>query len=294
MNTLFKKNYQNFMLFFTFFLFWFSIQFGELVEDSVAFALIVSLGILHGANDLLILSKGKNGKAVFFKHLLIYLSIIVLCVVTYVLSPLVAILAFILLSSYHFGEEHMGEKIRVHQLLNAIYYMAYGLFLFSMLFYASLSDVDQIMKELTGTTLSRFQIELTLSISAMFLFTISLFLVFKKKNSLGLFLKELFYLGLLFVVFKTSSLILGFAIYFIFWHSIPSIMNQVEFIDGSLTKKGVMSYIKKALLYWSISVMALLTLYQMIPQIHLFSTIIFVVLFAVTAPHTWVMYKMKA
>ena len=71
-------------------------------------------------------------------------------------------------------------------------------------------------------------------------------------------------------------------------------MNQVEFIDGSLTKKGVMSYIKKALLYWSISVMALLTLYQMIPQIHLFSTIIFVVLFAVTAPHTWVMYKMKA
>ena len=135
MNTLFKKNYQNFMLFFTFFLFWFSIQFGELVEDSVAFALIVSLGILHGANDLLILSKGKNGKAVFFKHLLIYLSIIVLCVVTYILSPLVAILAFILLSSYHFGEEHMGEKIRVHQLLNAIYYMAYGLFSFFQCFF---------------------------------------------------------------------------------------------------------------------------------------------------------------
>ncbi|MBT4780683.1 MAG: beta-carotene 15,15'-dioxygenase, partial [Polaribacter sp.] len=46
------RNYQNFMMFFTFFLFWFSIQFGEFVEDSVAFVLIVSLGILHGANDL--------------------------------------------------------------------------------------------------------------------------------------------------------------------------------------------------------------------------------------------------
>ena len=291
---IFKKNYQNCMIFFTFFLFWFSIQFGELVEDSVAFALIVSLGILHGAIFLLILSKGKNKKAVYLKHLLIYLSIILLCVGTYLFSPFAAILAFILLSSYHFGEEHMGEKIKEHQILNAIYYMAYGLFLFSMLFYASLSDVNQIMKELTGTTLTRFQILLALQSSGMFLFVISLFLVLKKKNSLRLFLKELFYLGLLFIVFKTSSLILGFAIYFIFWHSIPSIMNQVEFIYGSFTKQGVVRYIKKALLYWSISVVALVILYQMIPEINLFSTIIFVVLFAVTAPHTWVMYKMKA
>ena len=61
------KNYQNFMMFFTFFMFWFSIQFGDIVEDSVAFVLIVSLGILHGANDLLILAKGKNSKMFFFK-----------------------------------------------------------------------------------------------------------------------------------------------------------------------------------------------------------------------------------
>tara|TARA_B110000908_G_scaffold44720_1_gene54439 strand:- start:159 stop:1043 length:885 start_codon:yes stop_codon:yes gene_type:complete len=294
MNTLFMKNYQNFMLFFTFFLFWFSIQFGQLVEDSVAFVLIISLGILHGANDLLILSKGKNERKLFLKNLCIYLAIILACILIYLLSSFVAIILFILLSSYHFGEEHLGEKIKGHKLFNAIYYLAYGVFLFSMLFYVSISDVDEIMRELTQATFTKLQIEITFLISSSILLVASGYLVFKEKALLSMLLKEVFYLCLLFVVFKTSSLILGFAIYFILWHSIPSLLNQVAFIYGNLTKESVWSYVKKALIYWVISVFGMFILYQIIPQINLFSTIIFVVLFAVTAPHTWVMYRMKS
>jgi Brp/Blh family beta-carotene 15,15'-monooxygenase len=294
MNRLFMKNYQNFMLFFTFFLFWFSIQFGELVEDSVAFVLIVSLGILHGANDLLILSKGKNRRNVFLKHLFIYLGIIISCILIYLLSSFVAILIFILLSSYHFGEEHLGEKIKVNKLFNSIYYLGYGMFLFSMLFYASISDVDEIMRELTDTTFTKVQIEMTFLISASILLIASVYLVVTEKTALSMLLKEFFYLCLLFIVFKTSSLILGFAIYFIFWHSIPSILHQVAFIYGNLNRESVVAYIKKALIYWGISVFGLLILYHIIPEINLFSTIIFVVLFAVTAPHAWVMYRMKS
>ena len=65
MNSIFIRNYENFMLFFTFFLFWVSIQFGEVAEDFLAYVMVISVGILHGANDLLILStkdqKDKNG-----------------------------------------------------------------------------------------------------------------------------------------------------------------------------------------------------------------------------------------
>ncbi|MDA9316929.1 Brp/Blh family beta-carotene 15,15'-dioxygenase [Polaribacter sp.] len=294
MNILFMKNYQNFMLFFTFFLFWFSIQFGQLVEDSVAFVLIISLGILHGANDLLILSKRKNERNLFLKNLGIYLAIILACILIYLLSSFVAIILFILLSSYHFGEEHLGEKIKVNTFFNSIYFLAYGLLLFSILFYVSISDVDEIMRELTDTTFTKFQIEMTFLISSSILLIASLYLVVKEKTLLSMLLKEFFYLCLLFVVFKTSSLILGFAIYFIFWHSIPSILNQVAFIYGNLKRESVLGYIKKALIYWGISVFGLLLLYQVIPQINLFSTIIFVVLFAVTAPHAWVMYRMKS
>ena len=287
------KNYQNFMMFFTFFMFWFSIQFGDIVEDSVAFVLIVSLGILHGANDLLILAKGKNSKMVFLKHLLVYLTIIIACVLIYLFSPFIAILLFILLSSYHFGEEHLGEKIKVNRIFNLIFYLFYGVFLFSILFYVSLTAVNEIMQELTGITFTKIQIANAFSISLSVLLILSIYLYVTKKIQLSVLFKEFFYLCLLSLVFKTSSLILGFAIYFIFWHSIPSLLNQVAFIYGDLTKESVVNYFKKAFIYWMISVFGLLVLYQIIPEVHLFSSIIFVLLFAVTAPHTWVMFKMK-
>ena len=294
MSNIIKSNYQNFMVFFTFFFFWFSIQFGSFVEDSVAFLLIVSLGILHGANDLLILSKGKKNKHTYIKHLLVYLSIMLFCVLTYFFSSFLAISLFILLSSYHFGEEHLGEKIAVNSIFNFFYYMSYGVFIFSMLFYESTANVDEIMRELTNTTFTKLQIKFSLILSSFILLVMSLYLVLKKIIDVKKLLKEIFYLGLLFLVFKTSTLILSFAVYFILWHSIPSIINQVEFVYGDLTKKSLLSYVKKAIIYWVISIIGMFVIYQLIPHMSLFSTIIFVVLFAVTAPHTWVMYRMKS
>jgi beta-carotene 15,15'-dioxygenase len=293
MNSIFIRNYQNLMLYFTFFLLWVSIQFGEFVEDSLAYAMVISIGILHGANDLLILSKKEKNGSNFKKNLLIYISIILLCVIIYFISSFIAISSFVLLSAYHFGEEHLSKKIAVNLSFDFFYFLAYGLFIFSLLFYQSLADVDLIMIELTGATFSKFQIESILYSSAIFLIIGSLYLVLTKRNQLKTLLIEAGYLLLLFLVFKTSSLILGFAIYFILWHSIPSIIHQIEFISGSLDKKSVLSYVKKAMLYWLISILGLLFIYQLVPQIALFATVVFVILFAVTAPHTWVMYKMK-
>ena len=56
MNALKNYNYENIALYLTFFLLWISIQFGEVVEDFLAYAMVITLGILHGANDILILS----------------------------------------------------------------------------------------------------------------------------------------------------------------------------------------------------------------------------------------------
>ena len=293
MNSIFIRNYENFMLFFTFFLFWVSIQFGEVVEDFIAYILVVSVGILHGANDLLILSTKEQKDKKLIKNLFIYIGIIMLCVVIYLFSSFVAIVLFVVLSAYHFGEEHLSHKINVNFVFNAVYFLSYGLFIFALLFYQSMSDVDVIMTELTGRTFSKIQIEITLIVSAIFLSTGSVYLILTKRNDSMLFLREFLYLVLLFLVFNTSSLILGFAIYFILWHSIPSIIHQIEFISGSLNKRNVIAYVKKALIYWVISIVGLLVLYQLLPEIKLLATVVFVILFAVTAPHTWVMHRMK-
>jgi Brp/Blh family beta-carotene 15,15'-monooxygenase len=289
-----KYNYQNFMVFFTFLLLWVSIQFGKVVEDFLAYVMVITLGILHGANDLLILSIKDKNENKLIKNLIIYLGIIILCVLIYLFSPYIAILFFVLLSSYHFGEEYFGQKINVNLLFNSLYFLGYGMFIFSLIFSQSITEVDIIMNELTGLTFTMIQIKNTILISGVLLFAGSLYLVLTKRNEPKMFLEEIFYLMLLFLVFKTSSLILGFAIYFIFWHSIPSMIHQIEFISGSLSKKNFFFYVKKALIYWVISIVGLLLLlYQLVPQIELFATVVFVILFAVTAPHTWVMHKMK-
>jgi len=293
MKALKNYNYENIMVFFTFFLFWISIQFGEVVEDFLAYIMVISVGILHGANDLLILSTKEKKDKTFIKNLLIYIGIILFCIAIYFFSPFIAIILFVLLSAYHFGEEHLSDKITVNFLFNALYFLAYGIFIFALLFYQSLADVDIIMKELTGVIFSKGQIEISLLVSAALLVLGSGYLILTKRNEPILFLKEFLYLVLLFLVFNTSSLILGFAIYFILWHSIPSIIHQIEFISGSLNKENTFSYIKKALIYWVISIVGLLLLYQVLPEIKILATVVFVILFAVTAPHTWVMHKMK-
>ena len=293
MRNTFYSNYQNFMLFITFFLFWISIQFGEVVEDFLAYILVISLGILQGANDLLILSIKEKTDKTFIKNLFIYIGIIILCLVIYMFSSFTAILFFVLLSSYHFGEEHLSKKINVNGLFNSFYFLAYGIFIFSLIFYQSAADVDLIMTELTGLTFTEFQIKMALLLSGVFLCIGSIYLVLTKKNKVKIFFREIFYLLLLYLVFQNSSLVLGFAIYFIFWHSIPSIIHQVVFISGNLNEKAIFYYVKKALIYWVISVVGLFVLYQLVPQIELFATVVFAILFAVTAPHTWVMHKMK-
>lgn len=287
------RNYQNFKIFFTFLLLWFSVQFGDVVEDTVAYILVISIGILHGANDLLIISKNKKTKNSFIKNLTIYLSIILICVLLFFVNSFLAILLFILLSAYHFGEEHFSDLLDISKYFNVVFFISYGILIFSIIFYTSLKDVNFIMDKLSGSSFSKNQILISLILSFICFCLLNFYLIVKKEIELVDFGKELFYILLLSLVFKSTSLILGFAIYFIFWHSLPSIIHQVIFISGKFSKNSFIFYVKQAVIYWLISIIAMLSLYFLIPEIDKFSIFIFVTLFAVTAPHVWVMHQMK-
>ncbi len=293
MERILKYNYQDFMTFFTFFLIWLSVQFGEIVEDSIAYILVVSVGILHGANDLLILSKLEDGKNSFTRNLLIYLGIITVCALIYFLNPFVAIVLFVILSGYHFGEEHFGEKLHQAPIFDFVFFTAYGLLLFSLLFYLSQDDVAVIMNQLANKTFSETQILAILFPSAIIVFSLAGYLMLTKKETKVNFGRELFYLLVLLVVFNTSSLVLSFAIYFIFWHSIPSIIHQTKFISGDIDNNALLYYVKKATVFWGISVVGLVVLYFLFPKATDLASVVFAILFAVTAPHTWVMHQMK-
>ena len=280
------------MIFFTFLLFWTSIQFGQIIEDSIAYVIVLSIGIIHGSNDFTILRKQKSNTTSFLKSTGFYLFLIIMCILSYITNPYISFLFFILLSSYHFGEQHLEEKVFGSKIFKSILYIAYGMLIFSLIFIENLSDVDNIMKNLTGNSIPNDWINIMFFSSLSLLIVLFIYHFTRKIKPKIQIVRELFYLLLLFLVFKTSSLILGFAIYFVLWHSIPSILDQTKFLSGDYSFQTILEYFKTAFIYWLISILGLVVAYYFLDESQ-FSSIIFIVLFAVTAPHVWVMSRMK-
>ena len=280
------------MIFFTFLLFWTSIQFGQIIEDSIAYVIVLSIGIIHGSNDFTILRKQKSNTTSFLKSTGFYLFLIIMCILSYITHPYISFLFFILLSSYHFGEQHLEEKVFGSKIFKSILYIAYGMLIFSLIFIENLSDVDNIMKNLTGNSIPNDWINIMFFSSLLLLIVLFIYHFTRKIKPKIQIIREIFYLLLLFLVFKTSSLIFGFAIYFVLWHSIPSILDQTKFLSGDYSFQTILEYFKTAFIYWLISIIGLVVAYYFIDESQ-FSSIIFIVLFAVTAPHVWVMSRMK-
>tara|TARA_B100000768_G_C11276563_1_gene376273 strand:- start:1663 stop:2508 length:846 start_codon:yes stop_codon:yes gene_type:complete len=280
------------MIFFTFLLFWVSIQFGQIIEDSIAYVIVLSIGIIHGSNDFTILKKQKKNTIDLIKSTSFYFFLILLCIACYLINSFVAILFFVILSSYHFGEQHLENKFTGSKYVKSIIYVVYGMLIFSLIFIENLKDVEVIMRNLTGEIIPNSWIETMLVSSSLLLIILITYQFTRKINPKIQIVRELFYILLLYLVFKSSSLILGFAIYFVLWHSIPSILDQTKFLSGGYTFKTILEYLKTAFVYWLISITGLVIAYYYFSE-SLFNSMIFIVLFAVTAPHVWVMNRMK-
>jgi Brp/Blh family beta-carotene 15,15'-monooxygenase len=160
--------------------------------------------------------------------------------------PILALVLFILVSSYHFGEQHWQAILKDGTiLLIKLFQFNYGLLLLIILFSFNKKEVIQIVNKITNSIVTENEISVALLIT-IGVFLINSLLLLKtsasfKKNAI----EQLFYLLLLCIIFKVSSLIWGFTIYFIFWHSIPSLNDQIKFLYGSYSFSNFKKYFKK-------------------------------------------------
>jgi len=120
---------------------------------------------------------------------------------------------------------------------------------------------------------------------------ISIMLFKHLKNQL---LIQIFLLIFFVVTVYFTDLLLSFAIYFVLWHSLPSILEQSKFLFGSSERTHLKIYLKKASLYWIFSILGLTVTYYIFKdsQSQLLS-IFFSFLAAITFPHTFVISKIK-
>ncbi|BDB57472.1 Brp/Blh family beta-carotene 15,15'-dioxygenase [Flavobacterium ammonificans] len=260
----------------------------------LGFFLILSFGVLHGANDLVLIDQLKSNKKLdFVKIIGIYVSIVGISVLLFTNIPIVALLLFILVSSYHFGEQHWNEIIKTNKsFITPIFQFNYGLLILVILFYFNSKEVIEIIFEITKYTLSTEFIEtaLLITLSLFVVLSIRLYQISTEfKNNL---IEQLFYLVVLAIVFKASSLIWGFTIYFIFWHSIPSLNDQLIFLYGSSTWADFKKYFKTAFIYWFISLVGVFGLYYIAKDMVVFDALFFAFLASITFPHFIVILNM--
>jgi Brp/Blh family beta-carotene 15,15'-monooxygenase len=154
-------------------------------------------------------------------------------------------------------------------------------------------EVDQIIQFLLGTSIFAIPFKtITIVLGAFLVFTgfyINTFCtIFKKHIAINLF-----FLALFTIIFLNSGLIWGFGIYFILWHSVPSIYDQVMYLYGSSSKKSWLAYFKSGFIFWLIPSLSIFALYFFVNNDITFKALFFALIAAVTFPHAYVISKMQ-
>lgn len=252
---------------------------------------ILTFGIVHGANDLLLINKTTNTTKSIFTQFFIYLTLVLLFFIFFYVIPSLALITFVILSSYHFGEQQWTLFEKTNNNIIKILYFSYGLLIFSILFYFNFNEVSFIIKDITDQSFDLTFFKKLLIYSSLTTLIISIILFKHLKNQL---LIQIFLLIFFLITVYFTDLLMSFAIYFVLWHSLPSILEQSKFLFGSSERTHLKIYLKKASLYWILSILGLTVTYYIFKdsQSQLLS-IFFSFLAAITFPHTFVISKIK-
>jgi Brp/Blh family beta-carotene 15,15'-monooxygenase len=161
-----------------------------------------------------------------------------------------------------------------------------------LLFTFNDAGVKLIVSEITGYEITNLYSNIVLAILGSFIGTVLVVELLTNRLAKEVILKELFTLAVLAIIFSSSSLIWGFSIYFILWHSIPSLIEQITFIYGDVKTDSTLKYCKAALPYWIISLIGMVVLYLIFSSEKQFYSLFFAFIAAVTFPHAFVMLRM--
>ena len=263
-------------------------------QDILGFILILSIGVIHGANDLLIIKKytRKNSLKSQISYFLYYLGLVFLGFIFFYLFPSIALLSFVLVSIYHFGEQHWEVNTSNADFINIkrIYpIILHGLVFFVIVFMNNIDIVNDVLLSFNTISLNYTYLRILLTV----LFLIYMSLLLSSKSIRGYFVDEFIFFILLFLLTLNSSLIFGFSIYFIFFHSVLSIKDQVKYIYGDDNSQYIKKYLISALPYFILALLFLIGSYLFIDFESLdILPIMFTFLAAITFPHVIVIEKM--
>ncbi|MEX0998096.1 MAG: Brp/Blh family beta-carotene 15,15'-dioxygenase [Flavobacteriaceae bacterium] len=297
MNYLVEMKFNNYLILITFFTLWITGFLYDTFHQKLALFLILTVGMVHGANDILIIKKNNPEKFHFGFTILKYLLYILFFGVLYYFLPRLFLLIFILFSAYHFGEQHWLDDKKETTVSEKLFAFSYGGFILTLLLGLNFNESQQIIQEITSSVVPLEVYQVSFVFCALLLVVTGVLLF---KGRLGLaqnFLRELLILAVLAIIFERSTILWGFGIYFIIWHSIPSIRSQMLYLYKDTSIKSIFNYFSKSFIYWFVSICGLMILIFLFrDDKKLLLSILFPFIAALTFPHALVindMFKKK-
>ena len=263
-------------------------------QDIIGFTLVLSVGLIHGANDLLIIKKNSKFTSNYsqFKPFFTYIGVVFLGFTFFYFFPSYALATFIIVSIYHFGEQHL-EAIPITRSLKNNYrvisIVSHGIILFTIIFMNNINTVNNVFLSFKINFLSYNTLN-TILITASIVYISTLFI---NKHLTSFIFSEILFFVLFYFLSLSSTLILCFSVYFIFFHSILSIKDQVKYIYGSNDSNSLKRYLLNSMPYFILAIIFLILFYNYteIDNSDLLP-IIFTFLAAITFPHVIVIEKM--
>jgi Brp/Blh family beta-carotene 15,15'-monooxygenase len=214
----------------------------ESFELIVASILIIAIGLPHGATDLLLTKylTGNSSISDTVRFLSKYLLVISSYGVVWYLFPTVAFTVFIVISIYHFGQSNLNFIQTESRIIRGLSYIASGSFVILTPLCIHYDTAGTIVENMIGSSLLLDTDTISALPRQLFIVNVwlAVFLFFNDWISKKDFVLQLIGISLLLLSFYWLPLIIGFTVYFVFWHSYGSMIDQIRFIkskDDSFT-----------------------------------------------------------
>ena len=230
----------------------------------------LSVGLFHGSADLLLIRKIRNipsGTGAYGWGALYFLVILLAAAFLWKMPQLLLVM-FLLGSAFHFGESQMWKfqfnASPTGDLERWVCYLLWGTWSMATPILLHPGESREILSSLGAFPLAdRYFSHLLASSNAIFwqtqlLFSLALlslsFLHFRREKVISWrgFLREVISFLALQWVFHRTSVLISFGAYFIVWHSLSSLVDQIHCLEGSVRSR-IIGYIRYAFPNWLIS-----------------------------------------
>lgn len=282
----------NYIIVLTVFFVWLSFYIPETMLNIIGLIAILSLGLIHGSNDITLI-KSLSKKKSILRFLIYYTLFVVLFALAFYFIPRISLVIFIVASAYHFGEQHWANELNfLKHHIKPFFYTVYGNLIIGLILYFNKEEASKIIFDLTQVSVTGEVFMYNIIISLLLCVLGYVILQLKNNFSNKLLPINLFYLILFCSAFYSSNVIWSFSLYFVLWHSLPSMRDQIEFNSQSVNLKTTLNYIKQSLVYWLISLVGLGLFFYLLKDTNYSLSILFAFIASVTLPHVLVMKYM--